>query len=386
MSARRPLLFLNASAELGGAERGLLQILESLPRDRPPPWVLVPEVGPLQDWVEARGARSLVLPFPSALRRLSRGSGSLGRLAAGPGLLAYLGRLCSRIRRLRPALLWSNGIKFHYLGALAGLLTGTPVLAHLRDLSRPPGFPLLLDRLCHLVVVNSPETARVAGAPRGRTLVLPNAVPWKAMRRAAPSRAEARAQLGYEEGELVVLAVGALTEHKGQLRLFESFLGLLEEFPRARLVLVGGEPYRTAGHGGVAATIQERAREAGVGDRVALRGVLSDPWPEYRAADLFALPSLSEGFGRVYLEAAAFAVPVLASERGGTRDIFAPGQALLLDPEDPARWTEAMLQLAREPRARRELGEAGARRARDFDLVHLPRRLAPVLHRALGGS
>jgi glycosyltransferase involved in cell wall biosynthesis len=124
----------------------------------------------------------------------------------------------------------------------------------------------------------------------------------------------------------------------------------------------------------------------GASDRVHLRGILEAPWKEYAAADIFALPSLSEGFGRVYLEAAAYGLPVLASSQGGAGDIFSHDEALLLHPEIIADWGEALIGLAENPSLCKEMGQRAYRRARDFDLRHLQRRLEPILFRALRGT
>lgn len=383
-SLRRRLLLLNPSSEIGGAERGLINLAGALGSLGHRVDVWLPGPGPVEPPLAEAGARLGRLALPPRLVRLSRQSPWTSRLAALPALLASARQLARRLERDPPDLVWTNGIKAHVLGLLAGRLAGVPVLVHLRD----PETPGVLRRLlpwARLVVANSRATAAASGQPAAGMAVLPNSLPLAELRRRAPPREEARAHLGLAPDQLVVLAVGALSRHKGQGRLLESFASVAAVHPRARLVLVGGDTYRTEGHGHEAARLEARARALGLAPQLVLRGARGEPWLEYAAADLFALPSLGEGFGRAYLEAAAFGLPVLASDRGATAELFPAGEARLLDPEDGAAWAASMLELADDEDMRRSLGARARRRAADFDIRHLPARVEALLARALGG-
>ncbi len=90
-------------------------------------------------------------------------------------------------------------------------------------------------------------------------------------------------------------------------------------------------------------------------------------------AHVFAMPSRlppgggGEGFGIVYLEAAAHGLPVVAGDVGGARDAIVHGETgLLVDPESPAALADALSDLLLDPPRARALGEAGAQRARGF--------------------
>ena len=74
-----------------------------------------------------------------------------------------------------------------------------------------------------------------------------------------------------------------------------------------------------------------------------------------------------EGFGIVYLEADAHGCPVVAGAVGGALDAVADGESgLLVDPTDHVAVAAALTELLSEPRRRRQLGQAGARRAEAF--------------------
>ena len=87
----------------------------------------------------------------------------------------------------------------------------------------------------------------------------------------------------------------------------------------------------------------------------------------YRAADVVVVPSRSESFGLVALEAAACGIPVVASAVGGLLNIVHDGvTGLLVDGRDPARFGRALREVLSDPIGAAGMGEAAAVRARRF--------------------
>lgn len=135
----------------------------------------------------------------------------------------------------------------------------------------------------------------------------------------------------------------------------------------AVLVLVGG----ASGSDGEAEAARARAlvAELGLGDRVRF----VDPQPHhllssyYRAADVVIVPSRSESFGLVALEAGASGVPVVASAVGGLLNVVDDGvTGVLVDDRDPRRFAAAIDDLLDDPARRAALGRAATARAKGF--------------------
>jgi D-inositol-3-phosphate glycosyltransferase len=133
------------------------------------------------------------------------------------------------------------------------------------------------------------------------------------------------------------------------------------------LAIVGGPS--GSSHGEEVARLLDLASALGVADRV----MLFPPQPQprladfYAAADVVLVPSRSESFGLVALEAQACGRPVVASAVGGLRFVVDDGRSgFLVDGHDPADHADRLLEVLRDPDRARRMGEEGARLALRF--------------------
>ena len=151
--------------------------------------------------------------------------------------------------------------------------------------------------------------------------------------------------------EVTFLYLGGFADPaKGGTVLLDSLPSLLAESRRLQIVLAGpGEP------------------PGALPDRARWRGWLEGPARDeaLEAADVFVMPSLSEGMPMALLEAMAHELPIVASRVGGVPEILTDGlDAVLVDPGDAAELARALAALAADPARRHALGVATAERAR----------------------
>jgi glycosyltransferase involved in cell wall biosynthesis len=157
-----------------------------------------------------------------------------------------------------------------------------------------------------------------------------------------------RASLGIGAGERIVLAVGRLSREKAHRDLIAAFKHLREanRSLQLKLVIVGDGPERSS--------LEAYAESLGVKEMVVFAGQVHDVQPFYTLADVFALPSHSEGSPNVLLEAMAANLPVVATTVGGVPEIVENNTSALLVPaKDPRALGAAMARLLTEG----ELGE-----------------------------
>jgi D-inositol-3-phosphate glycosyltransferase len=197
------------------------------------------------------------------------------------------------------------------------------------------------------LVANTPAEARdlvgLYGADPDRVHVVEPGVDLDAFVPARPGgRDAARAALGLPGGRPIVLFAGRVQPLKAPDVLVRA-LGMLRATGRAvpLLVVLGGP----SGHPGSVRELRALARSLGVGDDV----VVHPPAPRedlvrwFHAADLVAMPSRSESFGLVAVEAQASGVPVVAAAVGGLRTIVDDGvSGRLVVGHDPAAWADAL--------------------------------------------
>ena len=189
---------------------------------------------------------------------------------------------------------------------------------------------------------------------------------------AVPVRARA-------EGPFTILFVGRIIESKGQLALVESFAQFCHPFAGpARLVLVG----RHDGGGAYVDALSSAIRRHGLDAQVILTGPISDQARDdwYDQADLYVSLSQHEGFGVPLIEAMARGVPVLAWPAGAVAETLG-GAAELLDDDAPSAVAVRMLSLARDPRRRAAMAEAGRRTLDRFAPErHMGRMVEALVH------
>jgi glycosyltransferase involved in cell wall biosynthesis len=171
-----------------------------------------------------------------------------------------------------------------------------------------------------------------------------------------PAKAAARrAELGIAPEETVVVTVARLVWFKGLDTLIDAAARLGPAWPRLRLVIVGDGPLR--------APLEQRVAERGLIGRVIFTGERVDVPEILGAADIFALPSVSEGMPISILEAMAARLPVVATSVGGIPELVVPGETGLLAPaRDAGRFAAALETLVAAPELRRACGAAGRER------------------------
>jgi glycosyltransferase involved in cell wall biosynthesis len=117
--------------------------------------------------------------------------------------------------------------------------------------------------------------------------------------------------------------------------------------------------------------IEKLIAEVGVSEAVILAGFVPDDElaEHYNLCDIFAMPSLGEGFGIVYLEALACGKPVLAGNKDGSRDAVADGElGLLVDPENTAEIAAEIIRVLRRKHSHPILFNPEALRQRVIEL------------------
>lgn len=192
------------------------------------------------------------------------------------------------------------------------------------------------------------------GIPAERVVVSGEALPDSFMQSPASTEAEIRARFGLEPGYL--MALGAYEKRKNIPLLFR----MLERLPGRTLVLAGADNLRASGY-------EAEVRRKGLAGRVRFLPFISLPELKglYSCALVFLFPSREEGFGLPILESMHCGTPVIAADMPASAETSG-GVAVLLDPNDDARWAAAVENIATDGAVRNKLAMGGKAHAGSF--------------------
>jgi phosphatidyl-myo-inositol dimannoside synthase len=270
-------------------------------------------------------------------------------------------------------------LSLHIVGSLGAAavrrLLGAPTVQyfHAKEISARPKLSAFAAEHADVVIAVSAYCAELiaatGAAPRSMRLIPPGVdIPSDP----TPERAE----------RPTIITIARLEDrYKGHDVMVEALALVRAKVPDVQWVLVGD--------GSLRAELEEQVRRQGISDSVRFLGAVSDQERDrwLRRADLLAMPSrlpggglAGDGFGIVFLEAAAYGKPVVAGNVGGALDSVSDGEnGLLVDPRDPRAVADAICSVLLDGELAARLGSAGAARARGFAWPVIAERVEEVL-------
>ncbi len=282
------------------------------------------------------------------------------------------------VHRQRFHIIHAHGAALGVIGALVGWLMrkkvvvkipGMAAIQYLKGNSRSQRFRRwILIRGADCFIAVSREMIQVLqdiGIRPEKIALIPNGVPLTEANRYDDPVSLKRQLLGRSEVQ-VVLYVGRLAEVKGVDRLLPVWAAL-SGGERAVLLIVGGGPLRE--------DLEATVRRLRLQSCVKFLGPQAEVSTFYAIADLFVLPSRSEGMSNALLEAMAAGVPGVASDVGGNREVITHAESgFLVNWEDTAACVDLLNDLLADASRRQAVGEAAKKRVRDFALPRVAER------------
>ena len=289
-----------------------------------------------------------------------------------------------KIRPIKPAIVHTHTSKAGLLGRVAAWLEAVPII-----IQTPHGhvfyghfgpvtsqFYLLLERLAaaitdRLVALTEQERSdyvKYKVVPESKLTTIHSGVDVQRFQRPTDPKTFSENLPVIPPGRTVIGFVGWLLPIKGVDILLQAMTTVCQSAPQAILLLVG--------KGQLEAKMKSEVKRLNLTANVQFMGWRNDIEHILPQFDIFVLPSLNEGMGRVLVEAMAAARPIVASNTGGIPDLVKHQMnGLLVPPGDPRALAEALLQLIRHPDAARRMGQAGHRLADRFSVEEMVDRI-----------
>jgi glycosyltransferase involved in cell wall biosynthesis len=332
------ILYLITELDIGGAEKNLFRLAVAL-KERG--WgveaACLSGHGEVGQWLEEKGIPVHYVEMSAKLR------------------LGWFVRLVKLIGSVKPDILHTFLFHANVAGRLANLFARAPVVvSSVRVAERRRASHLYMDFLTQALMdreVCVSEGVREftherAHISEDKLTVIANPVePLQATK----TRAQMRAELGAKETDTLVLSIGRLDVQKGYEYLVDAAARILAAHDNV-LFAVAGEGDRRKG-------LEDAIARHGIASRFKLLGWRRDIADLYNAADVFALPSLWEGMPNSVLEAATFALPIVATAVEGTREVIEGGRTgILVPPKDSGALWGALERLLGDGKLRSEIG------------------------------
>jgi glycosyltransferase involved in cell wall biosynthesis len=274
-----------------------------------------------------------------------------------PGVIPDLRHL---ITDFNPDVLESRNVKSHFLIRATGLHKRFPWIAWNHGYTSKDRLDRAYNQLdrwslrgaFRVMTVCKPFAAAIEanGVSKDKISILHNFV-----RSYSPPAAEEKAALKQQLGvqnERIILTVGRMSAEKGHADLLHAVALLREkDLPGFRVVLVGDGPEQE--------NLQQLASRLGITPLIVRTGFQRNVAPYYGIADIFVLPSHSEGSPNVVLEAMAAGLPIVATSVGGVPEIIENGRTgILVSSRNPAALAEALKTVLSSDEAHDRLGTA----------------------------
>lgn len=367
---RLTVLAVSVTAQIGGAERSLLELLRCFDRRKLDIRCACPVDGPLVDELVALGVQFYPVPFQIGASTDPRGLYSL--VSCG-------WRLLHSIQASGAGLVYANNGAAAVYAALPAMAARTPLVSHLRDLHTFSRAGKALLNSSRSIVVNSAATQRCASEMglHPKTTVVYNGVDLEKFKPHCGPNA-LKQELGLPEDALIVGLAGVIAPNK---RL-EDFLTCASQtralYPAARFVVVGD--VISPAHQAYKDEIKALANARGLGRDLYFLGFRKDVATVLQSLDVLVHTRENEGFCRVAVEAMACGIPVAAKRAGGPIEIVQEGvTGFLAPPGDLTTLSQQIAVLLGDEALRRQFGAAGRRRAEElFDARLYTRRLEEV--------
>lgn len=356
------VVFVNHTAELGGGEIALLELIRHLDRSRVEPVVVLFGDGPLVALLR-EVAEVYVLSLSTEVLKANKDRLGTRSLVQGGAVVAgarFVFRLQGLLRLLRPDIVYTNSLKADVLGGVAGRLAGLPVIWHVRDRIEADYLPqrvvsvfrAMARWIPRSIVANSAATLatlQLGGAAACCARVVHDGVD--------PAKYQMRATRG-TRATVTVGLIGRISPWKGQDVFLEAVRLLNGAYPCARFEVIG---VATFGEVGYEQRLHQMQQEPSLRDIVRFTGFEANIPERLGRIDIVVHAStLAEPFGQVIIEGMAAGRPVIATHGGGVPEIMVDGVTGILIPMcDAQALADAMAQLLEDADLRQTMGSAG---------------------------
>lgn len=387
------VLFINHSIRDGGPGKSLFYILKYLDRSQIAPYVLIPKDEVFSERLKEEGIyENIILDkrFPENLKKPRMGMafqkegdqvGYLDMMMKFLSIILNIFDMLSLIitspfwlKKYKLDVVYCNGTQAKVVGALIGLVTGCPVIWHVRNIQQTKLLGFIINTLSKLSAVKriicvSNATAMPFSQAKEKVRVIYNGVDIEDYNPAA-IKGELRNTYNLSEQTIVVGSTGRIVPRKGYDLFIKSAKIVIDQLDDKekdiKFVIVGDTPhFFQDDHLGY---LKKLVTQNGLDEFFIFTGYKKEVKDYLKDFDIFVIPSnYPDPFPRAVIEAMAFELPSIGfKEAGGIVESIDDGvTGFLCEAGDVKGVGESILKLLRDPELRDKMGSAGRKRVKD---------------------
>ncbi len=353
------ILFFSHSAELYGAEKVLLQIIEGLNKKGIQPILVLPRTGPFHEEAKKLSVKTVLIPSKWWLTERNR---VWKQPLSWLWNIKSVARIARLIRQESIDLVYSNSA-VNFCGGMAAKWKKVPHIWCLHEIlgtkKAPVRFLLgkralisLLLALSAKIIVNS-ETTGQPFMGKDKVHIVPIGFKWNLEQ--GGLKEIYRQKFGFKPTDYVIGIVGKIYPEKGQKKVVES-IGIVKKIiPEVKLLVIGEVKDKK-----YFKKIQKFISAQKLEKHVVFEKYQADILSVLAHLDLLVVASCVESFGRVAVEAMSVKTPVLAVRKGATAEIITAGEnGFLVDYPVPGMLADAILSIRENPEQARNVAEKG---------------------------
>lgn len=357
---RKRVLVVDHTANMGGGEIALLNLVRALRPGRYEPLVLLFSQGELTKHLAESGIECHVLPIAAGVinaRKDNLGGRTLLRIKDVFSTLAFARRVARFMRESGVSIVHTNSLKSDVIGGVAARMARLPLIWHVRDRIvadyLPPKVAFAFRSLCHVMphrVIAISQAVRQTLGDNPRVRVVYDGTPLPKLPAAADN-----------DGNLTIGLVGRITPWKGQDVFLRAAAIVRRQFPQARFQVIGSALF---GEREYEESLHQIVQSEGIADAVEFTGFRTNVADLISRLDVLVHASKTgEPFGQVIIEGMAAGKPIVATRGGAVPEIVVEGQTGLIVPMgDAVRMADAIITLLSDRAKATAMGKAGRER------------------------
>lgn len=370
MNLKKNVLIINQSAELYGADKAILELIQNFPKNFNP-IVVLHEEGPLKVILEEMNIQVI----KTSVIKVKRGILKPSFFITLPfEVFKSFYRIKKELKGKKIDLIHSNATSV-FIGAFYGFFFRIPHLWHVHEIIEKPkkvakAYPYIINFFSKKVVFNSVATANhfttIFPKINSKSTIIHNGQDRKTEITSEVEIKKIRNSFSSEiEGKIVIGLIGRISKIKGQHLALEAFSNLIKTHKNIHLVFIGSS---VKGKEEYIESIHTKIKGLNLEKNISFLNFQEDIWPYYDAIDITVVPSTEkESFGLVATEAMLSKKPVVAANHGGLTEIVQHNETgFLFEANNSLDLSIQLEKLIVNKELRITFGENGLKRVKEF--------------------